>query len=71
MLAYRSCAQRQEIKLKFKSMYGRVSEDGGAAVLLHVAIDILARILVSPLNVKNFKVFFYNLCRLLNLCVHF
>ena len=25
ILAYRSCAQRQEIKLKFKSMYGRVS----------------------------------------------
>ena len=27
VLANRSCAQRQEIKLKFKSMYGRVSGD--------------------------------------------
>ena len=26
VLAYRSCEQRQEIKLKFKSMYGRVSD---------------------------------------------
>ena len=45
VLAYRSCEQRQAIKLKFKSMYGRVS----SFLLIVLYIAVLA-LIVKPYN---------------------
>ena len=40
VLAHRSCEQRQAIKLKFKSMYGRVRNPEKPCFALHLLFNV-------------------------------